>query len=83
MTNFSTSQFTYDKSRNVFYTNQSVLGLTSYPDSFTLISSKTGKEIKFTKNHEAAERNEWWDGTMYEYETSDVICKNLRVVITE
>ena len=54
MTNFSTSQFTYDKSRNVFYANTDVLGLHCYPDTFTLVSAKTGKEIKFVKNTEVA-----------------------------
>ena len=83
MTNFSTSQFTYDKSRNVFYANTDVLGLHCYPDTFTLVSAKTGKEIKFVKNTEVAEQNEWWDGTMYEYKMSDDNGKNIRVIITE
>ena len=83
MTNFSTSQFTYDKSRNVFYANTDVLGLKCYPDTFTLVSAKTGKEIKFVKNTEAAEQNEWWDGLMYEYKMSDDNGKNIRVIITE
>jgi formate-dependent phosphoribosylglycinamide formyltransferase (GAR transformylase) len=83
MTNFSTSKFTYDKSSNVFYANMDALGLKCYPDTFTLVSAKTGKEIKFVKNIEAAEKNEWWDGVMYEYKMLDGHSKNIRVIVTE
>lgn len=38
-----------------------------FPAELIVRSHHTGNEVLFVKDHAAAERNEWWDGEMYEY----------------
>lgn len=39
----------------------------SFPAELVISSHHTGKGVMFVQDNTAAERNEWWDGEMYEY----------------
>lgn len=80
---FSTSMFRYHKARDTFYASRAELGVNTYPREVTLVSARTNKELVFVQDNEAAERNEYWDGTMYEYKSSDDAYNHIRIVITE
>lgn len=43
----------------------------TFPEKVRIVSSKTFKEVLFHQDEEAAIRNEFWDGEMSEYKSSE------------
>lgn len=56
----------------------------AFPADLIISSHHTGNEVRFVKDHAAAERNEWWDGEMYEYLPVDPTnnCSGLTIIHT-
>lgn len=55
----------------------------SFPDRVFVRSHHTGKVVCFVADKISAERNEWWDGEMYEYITmsNDPKASKIKLVI--
>lgn len=71
---YSTNQFQFQKKGRVLVGELSELGIPpgeGFPNTVTVKSAHTGKIATFVKDHAAAQRNEWWDGEMYEYKSQD------------
>lgn len=77
----TTSFFQYDKKSRLLVSSKNVLGISHFPSALEVISTETGRIVKFFADNDAAERNEFWDGEMMEYYTRDTDINRLRLVI--
>jgi hypothetical protein len=64
---FTTDQFSFDKVNKRLIASSTDLGLSGFPQSIKVKSVKTGREVTFVVDKEAAINAEFWDGEMCEY----------------
>lgn len=79
--NFTTNQFHFGKLRRIMTADLSALGLTTYPEKFSVTSDHTGKIVEFVQDTNAAIFNEFWDGEIMEYIPADQKVNVLKLVL--
>lgn len=73
MANYSTRDFEFIKDTQVFIGRMSQLGLTRFPDTLEVTSSKTGDTRTFAYDNAVNAANEFFDGEGCAYTTTDGI----------
>ena len=73
--------FKYDKKTFRMTSSLNVLGLQSFPSMLEVVSTETGRIVRFFADNAAAERNEYWDGEMMEYFTRESDINRISLVI--
>jgi type I site-specific restriction-modification system R (restriction) subunit len=64
----NTGKLDFDKNRNMLILRNY---MDAFPDEVKVVSDHTGKVVRFIADYEEAERNEFWDGEMYQYKSVD------------
>lgn len=70
-----TDQLTYDKDRKVLV-GKSYLFNRTFPKEIMVLSSETGRTVRFINDLNAAYENDFWDGEQMEYKP-DIPLKNV------